>query len=327
MKYSIILPVRNGGHYLKECVNGILAQTFGDFNCIVLDNCSTDGTTEWLQSLEDPRIVLHRSDKSLTIEENWSRIKDVPKNEFMTMIGHDDWLQPFYLEEMNALIGRHPAAGLYQTHFTYIDQDGRFVRNCLPMDEHQCLHEFLSCQMARTIDSTGTGYMMRSADYDRTGGMSPGFPNLIFADYALWTDLMLKGYKATASRDCFSYRLHDSLSKTTNGMVYQAAFGKYVAHMKQMMEKDPATHAAVQRYGKDMLLYYCESLSHRLLKTPPALRSLRVKDYIRLCEGYAQELIPGQEFRPMEKIRIRAASRIDDFYISSQLFRLFRRII
>lgn len=50
--------------------------------------------------------------------------------------------------------------------------------------------------MARTIDSTGTGYMMRAADYDRLGGIPADYPNLIFADFALWMSLMRGGYKA-----------------------------------------------------------------------------------------------------------------------------------
>ena len=84
--YSIILPVRNGGTYVKECINSLLNQQFsGVYNIIVLDNCSTDGTTEWIRSLREERIIIHRSKESLTIEQNWGRIRDVAKNEFMTL--------------------------------------------------------------------------------------------------------------------------------------------------------------------------------------------------------------------------------------------------
>src|SRR5579872_3781791 len=93
-KYSIILPVRNGGHYVKACVGSILAQTFVDFELLVLDNCSTDGTTEWLSTLKDPRIMIFPAEKPLTIEENWGRITRIPKKEFITLIGHDDILYP-----------------------------------------------------------------------------------------------------------------------------------------------------------------------------------------------------------------------------------------
>ena len=51
-RYSIILPVRNGGDYAKECVKGILSQTYSDFNLLVLDNNSNDGTLEWIKSIK-----------------------------------------------------------------------------------------------------------------------------------------------------------------------------------------------------------------------------------------------------------------------------------
>jgi len=77
--FSIILPVRNGGDYVKECIHSLLNQTYTLYDIIVLDNCSTDGTVEWIESLYDPRIKIIRSDRSLSIEENWGRIKDVSK--------------------------------------------------------------------------------------------------------------------------------------------------------------------------------------------------------------------------------------------------------
>jgi glycosyltransferase involved in cell wall biosynthesis len=74
-KFTIILPVRNGGKYAKECVNSILAQTLNDFNLTVLDNCSTDGTLQWITALNDERIIIHPSSNPLSIEENWGRAK------------------------------------------------------------------------------------------------------------------------------------------------------------------------------------------------------------------------------------------------------------
>ena len=122
----------------------------------------------------------------------------------MTMIGHDDVLLPNYLQEMDTLITRHPQAGLYQTHFNYINEKGALVRPCLPMDEVQYANEFLACQFVRTIDSTGTGYMMRSYDFDTAGGMPVHYPNLIFSDFELWIKLMNQSYKATSQKNCFS---------------------------------------------------------------------------------------------------------------------------
>jgi len=45
-RFSIILPVRNGGEYVKQCINSILSQTVSDFDFLILDNCSIDDSTE-----------------------------------------------------------------------------------------------------------------------------------------------------------------------------------------------------------------------------------------------------------------------------------------
>ena len=73
-KFSIILPVRNGGEYVKECINSILAQSYMGFELLVFDNNSSDGTLEWLNSIDDKRVKVYPSATSLTIEENWGRI-------------------------------------------------------------------------------------------------------------------------------------------------------------------------------------------------------------------------------------------------------------
>jgi glycosyltransferase involved in cell wall biosynthesis len=323
-KYSIILPVRNGGEYVKECVRSILAQTIPHFNLHVLDNASTDGTPEWIQSLADSRIVIYPSGKSLTIEENWTRISSIPKNEFITLIGHDDLLHPHYLEEMERLIGIHPKASLYQTHFRFIDSSGGFLRNCLPMDEVQYAHEFLAAHMCHTMDSMGTGYMMRSADYDRVGGM-PDLPNLIFADYILWIMLSRISYKATSVRECFSYRIHQSVSKTTKGEEYIHAFEKYVHFLASTKTDDPFREV-IGRYGTSFLLYYCQSLAHRLLKTSRNNRTLTIKQYIEDCRQYARLLVPDQDFDPMSRPLIKVANQLDSNFLGRQLFGIYQKI-
>ena len=129
-KYSIVLPVRNGGEYIKECVHHILSQSLTDFQLHILDNCSTDGTSEWLQSLKDERIMIYPATQPLSIEQNWGRITSIPKNEFITLIGHDDILDANYLAVMDQLIRKHPRASLYQAHFRYIGPKGELLRRC-----------------------------------------------------------------------------------------------------------------------------------------------------------------------------------------------------
>ena len=324
-KFSIILPVRNGGQYVKECVNSILSQTVQNFNLLVLDNCSNDGTVDWLNSLNDDRIVIHLSSTPLSIEESWARIKSIQKNEYITLIGHDDILNSNYLEVMEGLIKEHPSASLYQAHFQYIDSKGEVLRNCLPMDERQRVDEFLAFYMCRIIDSTGTGYMMRSEDYDRVGGMDPAFDKLMFADSALWLDLTALGYKATSPEIAFRYRIHESVSKTTGGQEYQQAFEKFLNVIVYHAGKNDALKRVTERYGNQFLMYFCESLSHRILKTASNQRQIKVKDFIEKCKQYATILIPRQIFEPERRFRIRIARILDNSVVGRELFLFLKK--
>lgn len=324
--YSIILPVRNGGSHVKECVNSILAQTFSDFNLLVLDNQSTDGTVEWITLLKDKRVAFYPASKPLSIIENWARIKEIPKNEFITLIGHDDVLYPGYLSSMDKLIKNHPDASLYQSHFNYINGVGAFVRPCMPMAERQTGSEFLACQLAQTIDSMGTGYMMRSNDFDRLGGMPENYPNLIFADYQLWVQLSMISYKATSPEFNFEYRVHDSVSRLTNGFEYQDAFGKYILFINSL-KSDPTVHNVISHYAYDYLMYFCESLSHRILKSAEKGRGMSVEKFILKCESYAALLVPDTKFKPLKRRKVWLAKMLDKSSVSRRGFRLLKQFI
>ena len=325
-KYSIILPVRNGGEYVKDCVASILAQTYAGFNLLVLDNCSTDGTTEWLRSLTDPRIVLHYSDRPLTIEENWGRITTVPKNEFITLIGHDDLLEPDYLSVMDALVTKHPDASLWQSHFHFIDSKGQPIRTCKPMKETQSPAEFLQAMLDDRLDMMGTGFLMRSADYDAIGGI-PNYPNLLFADFEMVVNLARKSYFAVAPGYCFSFRLHQSTTARSSDTRMQQAFERLMYFLRDLRAEDATLARVIEGHIIHFISVYGKGLSHRLLRTPVASRGgLSVAGFLRNCRRYADMLSPGSNYRPARKPSVWLARALDSTSIGRNLFLLFKKI-
>ena len=75
-----------------------------------------------------------------------------------------------------------------------------------------------------------------------------------------------------------------------------------------------------------MLMYHCESLSHRILKTPRSERKITVEDFIQKCLAYAEILIPGQDFQPLKKFRIKIAQTFDSSFFNRNLFMLYKKI-
>jgi len=325
-KYSIILPVRNGGAYVKECVQSILSQTCTDFTLQVLDNCSTDGTIEWIKGLNDNRIEYYPAKKPLSIEENWGRIAAIPKNEFITLIGHDDILLPHYLEEMDVLIKKHPAASLYQTHFDYIDENGRILKKCKPMDEIQYAHEFVAMHFLQILDSTGTGYLMRSGDYDALGGIPVNYPGFIFADYELWVNLIEINYKATSAETCFQYRINNNTSKNMDAIKYQDSFIHYIDFLEKKASTNQHVKKVIYNYGISFLNFYTQALSHRLLKQHNAPGGYKVKTFINKVIEKAKCLELNGKFQPYREPLIRVADKIDALPLGRKIFQVYKSI-
>ena len=81
----------------------------------------------------------------------------------------------------------------------------------------------------------------------------------------------------------------------------------------------------IDRHGKEFLLYYCESISHRLLKTPVEQRRSRVLDFIVECESLAADFIPQQSFKPLDVFRIRLAKELDQHSLTRKAFQLLKK--
>lgn len=267
-RFSIFLPVKNGGSYLPLCVESILAQSIQDFDLVILENQSTDGTAEWLQSLEgkDSRVKVITSDLPLSMEDNWKRILSIRKNELMTIVGHDDLLDQDFLEEIYLSILEEPTASLYLTHYRLIDSNGKFIRYCSPNPKQESAAEFLAARMAGIRDSFGTGYVMRSKQYDEIGGF-PNYPNLMYADDALWLKIMGTNFKKTSPRVCFSYRVH---SRSVSGAPNQDAlfFGlkEYLAFLKQLALRDADVARMMKLYGPQYVAKRCQGYCYHLFK-------------------------------------------------------------
>lgn len=306
-KFTIIIPSYKGGEYLKQCVQSVLAQTYRDFELVVLDNCSEDGSAEWLAGLGDSRIKVYTSATVLPIEANWARVLEIPKNEFITLLGHDDLLHPNYLEVMNALILAHPDAGLYQAHFHLIDGDGQIMHQCSPQPARETAAEYLTARLTRQRESFGTGYMMRSERYHTVGGI-PGFEKLMFADDALWIKLMHNSWKATSPEVCFSYRVNaGSTSAVAQWSTHIKAMRQYIAFLQDFAQRDDAVAQALKKDGPEFFLSYCRHM-YLLALVEATKKNERVKPEVIETIAATLALIDPQligDIRQTKTIRLR----------------------
>lgn len=261
-KFSVVLAVRNGWPYVQECVESILAQTYPHFDLIVLDNQSTDNTVPWLKSQKDSRIRLYHSSAPLSIVDSWARVVSVEKQEYMTLIGHDDRLDAGFLDAIKRLIDRYPDAKLYQTGLRLIDSSGQKIRSCKPVPDRETPAQYLEGRFTYQRDITGTGIVMRSTDYDRQGGL-PHFERLFFADDALWLSLMQGGCKAYDPAELASVRMHGKKESTTKPSAWRSlllGLNQFSDFLQGYVQHDGQARAAVAKHATAFMLKYHQNL-------------------------------------------------------------------
>lgn len=113
---SVVIPVYNEAEFLGECLESILAQTHSSWECVVVNNCSTDGSGEIANqyAAKDSRIKVHSNEEFLRAVSNynvaWRQIS--PACKYSKMVFADDFIFPDCLERMVAVAEEHHTVGI-----------------------------------------------------------------------------------------------------------------------------------------------------------------------------------------------------------------------
>lgn len=97
-KYSIIVPTYNGLQYLPTCIETITNQSYKDYELIISDDHSTDGTQEYLKTINHANIRKIFPPESLSMTEHWEWALTHAQGEWQIFVGQDDGLQPYFFK-------------------------------------------------------------------------------------------------------------------------------------------------------------------------------------------------------------------------------------
>ena len=137
---SIVTPVYNGEEYLRECIESVLAQTYTNWEYIIVNNCSRDRTLSIAQeyAASDPRIRVHSNETFVRVIENHNNAfrQISPVSRYCKVVAADDWIFPECLEKMVRLAEEHPSVaivGAYQLWGTKVTLQGLpYSRTVIP---------------------------------------------------------------------------------------------------------------------------------------------------------------------------------------------------
>lgn len=203
---SVLMPVFNGDQYLANAIDSVLAQTFRDFEFIIFDDGSTDGTTKILQNFEksDNRIRVYHQSKNLGIVATLNKSLTLAKGKYIARMDADDICLPDRLENQIAFLEKHPEVGVLSGNIQLIDCNGKtstFLK--FPESNTKILWSF--CYFCPIVHPA---VMMRRQIVLDAGGYRNVRPHA--EDYDLWIRLSQNTQFANLPRVLLKLRKHES---------------------------------------------------------------------------------------------------------------------
>lgn len=125
---SIVIPVFNGMPYLPDALTSALIQDYPNLEIVVINNASTDGTTEYLTGLDDPRLrVIHR-DNTQPAAANWSEAIHNARGDLVKLMCADDLIAPGAVTKQVALLASNARAGLVANRRAVMNGAGQVIK-------------------------------------------------------------------------------------------------------------------------------------------------------------------------------------------------------
>ena len=190
MRFSVIIPLYNKAPYVRKALESVFGQTYRDFECIVVDDGSTDNSLAVVKEcVEQFRIynfkfqILSQKNVGVAAARNNGVVKS--KGEYVCFLDADDWWEPTYLEEMDRLIKEYPDAGIYASNYIYYKPGKTHVALKLERGYMNYPEAYLHGEMPVW---TGAACMSRKV-FEEMGGFPMGIK--LGEDFLLWAKTAL----------------------------------------------------------------------------------------------------------------------------------------
>lgn len=200
-RVSVLVPVyRTNPAFLREAVGSVLAQTFRDFELILLDDCPDDPREAVVREFADERIVYAKNERNLGITPSRNRLMDMAKGEYFAVFDHDDVCRADRLEQEVAYLDAHPECVAVSSFARFIPA-GEIVSR--PVENAD-----IRLGMMRGCAMFHSACLLRAAALREHGiayerAFSPS------EDYRLFLRLMEFGQLHTIPEPLVDYRIHE----------------------------------------------------------------------------------------------------------------------
>jgi len=266
---TVLMPVHNGERYLKEAVESILAQTFADFEFLVIDDGSTDRSRQIVESFGDPRIVLVANAQNRGTVHVLNQGIALAKGRYIARMDSDDISLPERFERQVRFMEAHPKVGVSGTAMRLIKNGKlRNTRTHAPSDQELKIQLLFSpCFFHPTV-------IIRA----ELAKAHPYPDNLVYTqDYNYWTHLASLTSFANLDEVLLHFREHEGQISTRKADMQvsnsRALRAKYLKRlMSTASDEELAIHHAIAENRNDIDLEQAKAWLEKLVETNDVAR-------------------------------------------------------
>lgn len=217
-QFSVIIPAFNSAATLAETIESVLAQTFSDYETIVVNDGSLDDTEQVLQRYAGRINVFRQENRGLSGARNAGA--RVACGRWIALLDADDTWTPDKLQKVADAIPLHPEAVLFYSDATCFDTTGALSRGAF-MPSHLAYPPSMDDMIACRFQILPSSAVIRRDLYDRIRGFSEEFHTVGFEDIHFWLRLREQGPFAYISERLVNYRVAPLLTRLEK---YRPAF-------------------------------------------------------------------------------------------------------
>ena len=141
---SIIMPTYNCGRFIAESINSVLAQTYTNWELLIVDDCSVDNTAEVVAAFKDPRIHYQCNEHNSGAAVTRNTALRIAKGKYIAFLDSDDLWLPEKLEKQITFMQQNGYAFSYHD-YTEIDEESKPLGVYVSGKNHVCRFDMFSC--------------------------------------------------------------------------------------------------------------------------------------------------------------------------------------
>jgi len=218
-KITVCIPTYNYAAYLPEAIDSVLGQSLVDFEILIIDDCSRDGTREVLggYARKDPRIDFRVNPRNLGMVDNWNLCLREARGEYVKFVFGDDFLSsPDALRRMSGILDAEPSVSLVASARNIVDAETHILDVWSDFPDgyrgegtgviNRCL------RTQRNLIGEPTAVMFRKSQSER--GFDRRYRQIV--DLEMWFHLLEQGRFAFLGEPLCGFRLHPEQQTRVN---------------------------------------------------------------------------------------------------------------